>query len=161
VIFYKWIIVTTWCHQLINIYIIIINVFYFNCAFADPICVNLKTQKGSHNALLKELGGGLVSQFQIIAQGISPFWGFRMLFCFLSRPGTVWPRWSNTLPLLLWRKLLIISCCWKCTCSVVSMPYAPVARCIIWSTLPQSSAVLLLLFSALCAPGCLHEVPYS
>jgi hypothetical protein len=45
---------------------IIINVFYFNCAFTDPIGSNLNKQKGSHNALLKEMGGRLVSQFQIV-----------------------------------------------------------------------------------------------
>jgi hypothetical protein len=55
--------------------LLIINVFYFNCAFADPIGSNLNKQKGSHNGLLKELGGRLVSQYQTAAQGMSPIPG--------------------------------------------------------------------------------------
>jgi hypothetical protein len=55
--------------------LIIINVFYFNCAFADPIGSNLNKQKGSHNALLKELGGRLINQYQTAAQGMSPIRG--------------------------------------------------------------------------------------
>jgi hypothetical protein len=41
---------------------ILINVFYFNCAFADLSDSNLNEQKGSHKALLKELCGRLVNQ---------------------------------------------------------------------------------------------------
>jgi hypothetical protein len=45
----------------------IINVFYCNRAFVDPIGLNLNKQKGRHNTLLKELGGRLVIQVQIVA----------------------------------------------------------------------------------------------
>jgi hypothetical protein len=71
--------------------VIIINVFYFNCAFADPIGSKLNKQKGSHNALLKELDVRLVNQCQNAAKEISPIWGCLLLYCFLSIPGTVCP----------------------------------------------------------------------
>jgi hypothetical protein len=61
-----------WANRFRNLKIIIINVFYFNCAFEDPIGSNLNKQKGSHNALLKELGGRIVNQCQTAAQGMSP-----------------------------------------------------------------------------------------
>jgi hypothetical protein len=54
---------------------ILINVFYFNCAFADPIGSNLNKQKGSHNALLIEQGGRLINQCQTAAQRMSPILG--------------------------------------------------------------------------------------
>jgi hypothetical protein len=59
----------------IGLTVIIINVFYFNCAFADPIGSNLNKQKGSHNALLKKLDGRLVNQCQTATQGMSPIPG--------------------------------------------------------------------------------------
>jgi hypothetical protein len=77
-------------------YIIIINVFYFNCAFTYPIGSNLNKQKGSHNALLKEMGGRIVNQCQNATQGMYPIPGCLVLLCFLSRPGTVWPERSST-----------------------------------------------------------------
>jgi hypothetical protein len=78
----------------VHIYsILIINVFYFNCAFTDPIGSKQNTQKGIHNALLYNLGGRPVSQFLIISRGIFPGVGYLpvVMFGFLFSPGTVKP----------------------------------------------------------------------
>jgi hypothetical protein len=49
----------------ITIIIIIINIFYFNCAFSKLIWTNLCKQSASHNTPLRELGHVPVTLFLI------------------------------------------------------------------------------------------------